>query len=170
MSRRQTTDDDAPSDRKSSWIPWAFVGFFGVVFAVNAVLVAAALESWTGLETDHAYERGLAFDKTLDAAHKQAELGWKVDVAFQASDKDHADVTVTMLDKGGAPIHGADLRARFIRPTNEGFDGEVRLRELGEGRYGAATSVALAGQWDLVVAAIHEGNSYQVRKRVFVPR
>jgi nitrogen fixation protein FixH len=167
---RTAAGGNSGEERKSAWIPWVFVGFFVVVIGVNAVMVALALATWTGVETDHPYEDGLAYQATLDAERKQAELGWKVDLAFEAADRDHAAVTVTMLDREGAPIHGADVHARFIRPTREGFDSAVALRELGEGRYGAESRVEMPGQWNLVVVGSYDGHSYQVRRRVFVPK
>ena len=38
-------------ERRSRWIPWAFVAFFGVVLAANAVLIVIAITTWPGLET-----------------------------------------------------------------------------------------------------------------------
>jgi nitrogen fixation protein FixH len=162
--------DTGGQERTSAWIPWVFVGFFVVVFGANAAMVAFALATWTGVETDQPYEDGNAYQNVLDAEHRQAELGWKVDLDFQAKDRDHAAVTLTMLDRDGAPIHGANVHARFVRPTREGFDSEVGLRELGDGRYGAEPRVGLPGQWDLVVVGSYDGHSYQVRRRVFVPK
>ena len=54
-----------PDERRSRWIPWAFVAFFGVVLAANAAMVVIALASWPGLETQQAYQRGLAYDDAL---------------------------------------------------------------------------------------------------------
>ena len=41
--------------RRSAWIPWAFVGGFAIVIAANATLTIAALETWPGLATDDAH-------------------------------------------------------------------------------------------------------------------
>ena len=35
-------------ERSGRWIPWMFVLFFVVIFAVNGTMVWYALESWTG--------------------------------------------------------------------------------------------------------------------------
>ena len=114
---RTGSADSGGRERTSAWIPWVFVGFFVVVFGANAAMVAFALTTWTGVETDHPYEDGNAYQKILDAEHRQAELGWKVDLDFQAKNRDHAAVTVTMLERDSAPIRRAAVHVRFLRPT-----------------------------------------------------
>ena len=41
---------DAETARRGRWIPWLFVAFFAVVFTANGLLIAFALESYTGLD------------------------------------------------------------------------------------------------------------------------
>ncbi|MEX0814747.1 MAG: FixH family protein, partial [Dongiaceae bacterium] len=48
------------------------------MLAVNAALVYLALDSFSGLETEGAYRRGVAYDATLAAARAQGEMGWRV--------------------------------------------------------------------------------------------
>jgi nitrogen fixation protein FixH len=44
-----------PAARRSRWIPWAFVAFFGVVLAANAIMIVIAITTWPGLQTQQAY-------------------------------------------------------------------------------------------------------------------
>lgn len=156
--------------RSGRLIPWIFVASFAVVAAVNGVMIAYAVNTFTGLTTDRAYEDGLAYNQTLAAARAQERLGWKAGVDFAATDRDHARVIVTLHGGDGAPLDGATLSARFIRPTSQGADTEVPLNETGAGRYEAQLGLALPGQWDIVILASHDGASYQTSRRVFVPR
>lgn len=165
-----TERDDAPNPRAARLIPWMFVGFFGVVVLANGIMIAFALETFTGVTTDHAYEEGLAYNKTLAAARAQEKLGWKVAIDLAAPTHEHARLAVTLTDRDGAPLSGAQITARFIRPTTDGFDSQARLSEAGAGRYEAETGLALPGQWDVVVTASHDGASYQKTKRVFIPK
>lgn len=167
---RNTEGQGDGGERKSLWIPWLIVPFFAVIFIVNGIMVDEALTTWRGVETDHPYEDGNAYQKVLDAAHKQAKLGWQVHLALDAADRNHANIAVTMRDKTGAPIYGAKVHARIIRPVQEGYDSEVLLREMGNGRYAAETAIPLPGQWDIVIAAWQDGNEYQLKQRVFIPK
>ena len=51
---------------RSHHIPWLFVAGFGVVIAVNAVMIAFAIGSFSGLYSNHARERGLNFEILLN--------------------------------------------------------------------------------------------------------
>jgi nitrogen fixation protein FixH len=155
--------------RRDRLIPWMFVAFFVVVAIVNVIMVIFALKSFTGISTENAYDKGLAYNQTLAAAQAQERLGWQVTLDFSARDRDHARLAVTLRDQSGSAITGASLAAHFIRPTREGFDSEIALQDVGAGRYEAQPVLALPGQWDMVVTANHDGASYQTTKRVYIP-
>ena len=92
--------------RRSRWIPWTFVGGFGVVVVANVFLILFALNSWTGLETDQAYQRGLAYNHTLDAATAQAARGWKTTLGFEPSGPSSGRLAVSFADPAGKPKIG----------------------------------------------------------------
>ena len=112
---RTGSADSGGRERTSAWIPWVFVGFFVVVFGANAAMVAFALTTWTGVETDTPYEDGVVYQKVLDAEHRQAELGWKVDLAFEAKDRDHAAGAGTRRGGDGAHLPGGAWPALSMR-------------------------------------------------------
>ena len=49
---------------------FCLLGFFGVVFAVNAVLVKAATSTFGGVETSSSYKAGLMFEQDVARAAK----------------------------------------------------------------------------------------------------
>lgn len=168
MSAGRKANERTGRDR---WIPWTFVAFFLVVVAANGIMVYLAEDTWTGLVTEHPYERGLAYNEALAAARTQQALGWQVDVAFTPAEHapagdPRAHVVVTMRDRDGRPLAGGEVRARFVRPTREGFDSEMTLTPLGNGRYGGDVTLALPGQWDMVVSGSYDGATYQTARRV----
>ncbi|MET4698871.1 nitrogen fixation protein FixH [Constrictibacter sp. MBR-5] len=150
---------------RGRWIPWAFVGSFAVVFAANAVMVTFAMSSWTGLETQDAYRKGLAYNRTLDAERRESALGWQGVAAVEAG-----RITVTLTDRRGEPVTAATVRAAFVRPTAEGHDFTADLAEQGSGRYAAAADVPLAGLWDIRTVARRGADSFQFNQRIVAGR
>ena len=64
--------------RITGWtVFYGMVAFFGVIIAVNLTFVYFALDSWPGLTTQHAYEEGIAYNKTLEQAAAQLIAGEK---------------------------------------------------------------------------------------------
>ena len=153
----------AEEKRRSRWIPWTFVGGFGVIIAVNAVLVVFSLSSWTGLETEDAYNKGIAYNEVLAAAEAQSARGWSAAMAYEAG-----SVEVTLTDKSGAGIAGLTVTAALIRPTHEGYDQTVTLAEVGMGRYAAPVTMPLAGNWDVRVRAEGRGEPWYQTQRIWV--
>lgn len=162
---------------RGRWYPWVFVAAFIVVIAVNGVMVSLAVGSFTGLETEHPYERGLNYNDMLAAARAQEALGWQVEYealpAGEASDGVLPVVlTSRFLDKNGRPLTGLDVKAFLLRPTAQGYDLQVELQEAGGGRYSADAVLPLAGQWDLRIVATTTASptvrSWQSSRRIVV--
>ncbi|MDX1710242.1 MAG: FixH family protein [Rhodovibrionaceae bacterium] len=160
---------DREKPQRGSWIPWIFVGMFAVVIVANGVMVAVAFDSWTGLETESAYEDGLQYNRQIAAVQAQRDLGWKVDLAVAQSAGRRLDVAVTLEDADGNPFKADELRATFSRPTHEGYDLETWLPHSGApGEHRAEVELPLAGIWDLSVEARSGGRSYRLDRRVEV--
>lgn len=153
---------------RSRWIPFAFVGFFVVVFGANAVMIWLAFASWTGLETEQAYEQGLAYNDTLAAARQQAALGWQVEVGFAEPGDDALAIEVTLADRHGNPMEHAAVSAALVRPTHEGHDLTVALERRLANRYAAEVALPLAGQWDVHLSIEAAGEVWRGRRRVFL--
>ena len=140
-------------ERRSRWIPWSFVGFFAVVLAANGIMIAFALSSWTGLDAKDAYRRGVQYNQALEAAARQAELGWRSRIAFNDAGGRAGRLEFELADRTGAPLRHADVRAAIVRPTTAGHDFATRLEESAPGRYAAIVAFPLAGQWEVRVLA-----------------
>jgi len=145
------------------WVPWAFVGFFVVVVAVNGVMVGLALWTFPGLATEGAYEKGLAYNAALASARAQARLGWRVEAGYDAG-----AVTVRLADAAGRPISDARVSVRLRRPTRGGLDRAARAEPRGQGRYVAGLAAPLAGIWDLGVTVVRGTDSYRTARRIEV--
>lgn len=126
------------------------VAFFGVIFAVNAVMIRAAVSSFGGLETESSYQAGLDFEREAAQARAQAALHWQVDARLAPLHDGATRVSIVAHDAQGRPLKGLTATARLVRPTDQQDDRVIALREGRSGEFRGA-AVALAGQWDLVL-------------------
>jgi nitrogen fixation protein FixH len=147
----------------------AVFGFFGVVFVVNGAFVYFATSSWTGLETNNAYIRGLAYNSVLDAAAAQRERGWDVSLEVAGPGPLTATVAATFADAAGRPLDGLSVTAAFRRPATEGHDLTIALDAGTPGEYGASVELPLAGNWDVrLTARERDVELYIVDRRVWI--
>lgn len=150
------------------WGPWVFVAMFTVVVAANGIMIAFAFTSWTGLETRDAYEKGVDYNRTLEAARAQEALGWQVESQVVSTGGQGVRIEVNLRNRRGDAVAPEQVRVRLIRPTHSGHDMTMTLAKRGAGRYGGNLVLPLRGQWDLLVLAEHPGGVFQARKRVVV--
>lgn len=132
--------------------------FFGTIVAVNGAFVYFALDTWPGLSTRRAYEEGLAYNKTIDAARAQHALGWKSIVDVEGAESGGRALTVRMADRDGAPVVGLAMTVELRRPVREDQDRMLVLVESEAGVYRARFE-AMPGRWQAVAKAIDSGGA-----------
>ena len=151
-----------------SKIPWLFFAFFLVIFIANGTMIAVAVGTWTGLETDSAYEEGLAYNDRLAERERQAGLGWRVAAALDPLEAGAAELRVRLTGAGGAALFADRVRAAFKRPTLVGHDFAVLLEPRGEGLYGLRVDFPLPGQWDLELEVTKGDDRHLSKRRVYL--
>lgn len=161
----------AKTRQRGWWYPYIFVGAFVVVIGVNATLAYFATSTFTGLSETDAYEKGRLYNRALEAARIQSELGWNVDTRTKPSSGAVAgfDIEVVYQDRDGRPVDGLEVTAQVVRPTASGLDHKITLAPLGGGRYGGHYDLPVNGVWDLELLALGAGVSYQHAKRIVIP-
>jgi nitrogen fixation protein FixH len=138
---------------RDRWIPWVFVGCMLLVVAVNGALIYFAMQSWGGLVSNHAFERGVAYNRLIAEAAAEEALGWKADVAYQpAADGKAAALVVALRDADGRPMGDATIAIEAQRPLEAQAPLAIELRYAGNGRYAGPTDALRAGQWDIRLA------------------
>ena len=169
MSLSMTDHGSEPFDpKRSRWIPWAIVGFFGVVIAVNAVMLWFALGTFNGLSYKEAYDRGVHYNETLAEAEAQHALGWQVTLDSANLGARQAEIVLELKDRTGAAITSAGVEGALVRPVQEGNDFAVSLTHRGGGRYAATVEAPLAGQWDLDLVVVAGEDHYRLRERLMI--
>src|SRR5579864_5277589 len=154
----------SPKPLSGRFVLLTLLGFFGVVFAVNFLMMKLAIDTLPGTEVDSAYSASLGYEKEIAAARDQNMRNWQVDAHIQRGLDGDAMLQIEARDNGGVPISGLKFLGRLERPTDQRADRPVELAEVGIGIYrGIASSIA-AGQWDLVI----EGDA--VGRRMFLSK
>jgi nitrogen fixation protein FixH len=160
--------NDAPP-RRSLWIPGVFVGLMLLVIAVNGALVYFASSTFSGLDTDHAYQEGLDYNATLAEAAANAALGWQAEIVLEPTAQGDR-LSLRLTDKSGRPISGATVTAHLVRPVNAAFDRTLALTPvIGKaGFYRADISLPARGSWELRLVARGNNRTWQVTEHVFL--
>lgn len=158
----------ADTPKKRSKIPLIFVAFFAVVLTANGIMIYIASSTWTGLETESHYIKGLNYNAALEGAKVQEERGWTSSVVVDEGEGLTAHISVALQAKDGRALSGADFKVRLVRPTHAGHDRGVTLVETKPGQYEADVTFPLAGQWDIRQIVTHREGNYQAVERVIV--
>lgn len=149
-----------------------FVGFFGVVFAVNGVMLAMALSTHSGLVANEPYRKGLRYNERIAADEAQSQLGWTSEIRLS---EDVRRLVVTLADREGRSVDGMRVTATVGRPSTNRADRSLELVPQAPGRYEAAIQGLEAGAYvaSLSVARGRGGDEvvvYQARRRLWVDR
>ena len=128
----------------------AMVAFFGVVTAVDAVMIYQAVNTFGGIETPDAYRKGLAYNKRIASSAAQDALGWSQEVAIDAQ---RGVLVVSLTDANHAGVEGLVVTATVGRPATNAFDQTLTMLDQGGGRHEARVSSLSAGTWAVAITA-----------------
>jgi len=148
---------------------WGLLGFFGFVLAANAVFIYLAVDTFTGLSTENAYQRGISYNQTLEARAAQRELGWGAELRFEQESGRRGTLSVEMRDRAGRPLDDLQVSGQVVRPTHAGYDRDVVLGRSGPGEYATTLELPLHGQWDVrLIAEARGGARFQMERRIWL--
>lgn len=139
----------------------AMIAFFGIITAVNAVMITLAIQSFPGQVSVTPYEDGVAYNKKLAQMAAQESLGWRA-----AAGVEDGQVVVRLKDRLNGPVEGARLTGRLERPATEAGRLTPAFKEIEPGVY-AARPGRLDGAWDLTFTAIDgSGRRFEGERRL----
>lgn len=159
-------NEPAPPPQRDRWIPWLIVAGFALVILVNGIMVYFAVASFTGLQTEGHYQRGLDYNEVLVGDRVQDALGWAVGIEFDETGDGRGRLSVQVADQAGEPLNDAGVLVRLVRPVQAGYDMDVTLTAAGDGLYAADVELPLRGQWDLLARIRHPSGNYSTAKRI----
>ena len=125
-------------------------GFFGIVFAVNGVLVQAATSTFRGLETGSSYQAGLVFKQQVESAERQDALHWQVDGKLSRDKAGEAVLDISARDGQGAPLSGLTATAVLAHPADTRLDLPMSMNTAAPGTF-RGEAAAAPGQWEIII-------------------
>ncbi|MGK0673143.1 MAG: FixH family protein [Halothiobacillaceae bacterium] len=182
--REQRRQDEGRGFRRGAGL---IIGFFAVIIALDAVFVTVAtggldsrvsawllpkprqgeaVSSYFPGVTSHDYQKKEAlYNEYLHQVELQKERGWQVDYGWLGDPVKGREVAfqVRARDRHGAPISGAEVSVRFLRPSNQREDFNLTLREVEPGLYRAQMTPPLAGLWQVVITVQRGTDTHEVR-------
>ena len=127
------------SGRFTGWHMLAImVGGFGIVIAVNLLMAREAITTFGGLVVENSYVASQHFNRWLDEAEKEKELGWKVSLARKPDGK-----LVVMTQ--GVPT-SVTVRGDAWHPLGRMPDQPLQFDAAGAGSF-VSTAALPAGRW-----------------------
>src|SRR3974390_2311772 len=139
------------------------VSFFVVVFAVNGVLVRAAISTFGGVETTSSYMAGLQFEHEMAVAEQQNALHWRVTGRITRDSAGQAVLDISARDARGKVLAGLSADVRLAHPADEQLDRVIDMRPVPGGAFRGEAPVQ-PGQWDLIID-LYRGDQRLFRSR-----
>lgn len=136
-----------------------FVGVFSVIFAVNAYMAYVATTTLRGLDVKNAYEKGVTYEKDVQAAQAQAERRWNVDIALRdGASPTQKVVTITAADKDATALSGIAATLVLAHPSDANKDRPIELTQTATGVFTGSFS-ADTGKWYLQLKLDQNGET-----------
>ena len=139
---------------KGGWVLWSFIAFFGTIASLDAFFIYKAISTNSGVVIENPYEKGLAYNKTLEQAKSQPK--WQSSITI----KDDL-LRWQLFDENNKPITGAIVKANIIRPIHKNYDFDVILEEKNNGIYTANLKMPLKGRWIAKMSSKWNNKTYQ---------
>lgn len=155
--------DALPSRSWWRFFPWIAAAGMAVVFAVNGVMIYAALRTFPGHAGHDGFDLSNHYNVVLDRMDRQAALGWTV----TAGTRDGRPV-LALTGRSGTALTGAAIEAAAERPVGDPLGRPVRFAETAPGQYVAAEGLTPAGQWDLRLSIEVQGQTFTTTRRILV--
>ncbi len=146
----------------------AFLGFFGVIFAVNGVFLYSAISTYTGVVAQEPYRKGLQYNDRIAAGARQAELGWTETIEVNSD-----AVILRLTDRAGKPVSGLRIEGVLGRPSTNPHDIALSFSEIDTGRYAVDVGAIEPGSWMVNIEAAWPRSEsrepvYRARKRLWL--
>jgi nitrogen fixation protein FixH len=117
--------------------PWliGIVSGFALVISVNILMMTLAMRSSVGEIESNPYEKGMAFQETINKRQYLKSQGISIVATLRDSSATTESEILIKVDQNGTPLSNLELRAELRRPADQTFDRECQLSYIANGEY-----------------------------------
>ena len=133
------------------------VSVIGLAAVAGAIIVGSM--SFDGVVAEHPYEQGLRWDK---ANTLREASGIEVHILNTS-----LPLGRNVLEIKVGAVYEGPLEVMLTRPETSGLDRTYTAQAVSPGSYEVEVDLLKAGNWDLVIEAVHMGNAITFKKRVY---
>ncbi len=151
--------------------PAGIILFFVALAVFNFWFVSLAFHQHAELMESNPYEKGLDYQKVIDAAQLKEDLGWKSITTISTADaNDERRITLQIRNKEGSPVSGVSVDVLAISPSNSSQDLKLRLvaDPTTPGTYSAQAKLR-KGAWIFQFMIKENGQSVAFREQLKAP-
>jgi nitrogen fixation protein FixH len=157
-----------PRELTGRTVLFCLVAFFAVVAAVNAVMMTAAVTTFSGVETANSYQAGVTFAREEAAAEAQEARHWRVNAALKPVAGAPTQIELLARDVTDRTLGGLEANIFLIHPNDRRRDIPVAMQADGSGVFRGAF-MPLPGQWDLVIElSRNDERLFRSRERITI--
>ncbi len=150
-----------PSDK---WIPWYIVLFFVFLSFVFGGFAYIAQKTHTGVVTEDAYKKGLAYNSVIEKAKQQEMLGYIADISMSPD----GVLRFGLMQKNAAAVDIKHVSIWFFRPTQSKADVHGVMTPAAGGGYEIRPALPARGLWEVRILADTAAGPYQAVKRIVI--
>jgi nitrogen fixation protein FixH len=143
-------------------------GFFGVIFATNAIFITAAVRTFRGEDEAKPYLQGVEYNHTLARRVEQARLGWRASIGDQRLASGAVLLTIDVSQPDGKAPKGLSLTGELRHPADEHRDRTLHFAETAPGHFEAQLRDVTPGRWEMVVSNSRT-EPFRTERRLWVP-
>ena len=156
----------ATERRRGMFWPWFVAFLLAATAAAQGIMLYAATHDPTfSIEPDY-YRKAVAWDSTMARERSSAALGWRSVVAMVPAGGDTATLQVTIVDRAGVPVMGANAAAVLVNNLDGDAHVTVSLAESAAGSYSAALRKPRRGLWEVRLDVRRGGDRFMSTIRV----
>jgi nitrogen fixation protein FixH len=143
-------------------------GFFGVIFATNAIFITAAVHTFRGEDEAKPYLQGIEYNDTLARRAEQARLGWRASIGDQRLASGAVLLTIDVSQPDGKAPKGLSLTGELRHPADEHRDRTLHFVETVPGHFETRLRDVTPGRWEMVVSNSRT-EPFRTERRLWVP-
>jgi nitrogen fixation protein FixH len=146
-----------------------FIAFFGVIFATNFYFIAVAVKTFSGEDVAKPYLQGIEYNQTLARRAAQRKLNWQAAISVMRLPSGQVRLTVQMARPLTSQGMNTLLTGVLRHPTNENFDRNFILKQVGPDLYRTELADVRPGAWDVIVQTQEKDVPFEATRRLWVP-